>query len=180
MMQNPLHAALPLPFLQNGVAQIAIIVPHLERAVEHYWQLFGIGPWHFYTYGRPLVQLMTYYGRPADYRFRIALTYAGPTRLELIELQEGETVYADFVREHGYGVHHLGLLVEDMQAALEQARAAGFNVIMEGAGFGPDGDGYYAYLDTESLLGVTLELIERPKRRHPPEKVYPPAPEAEG
>ena len=173
MIQRPLSAAPPLPFLQNGVAQIAIVVPDLEHAVEGYWRLFGIGPWHFYTYGRPLLKHMTYYGRPTDHRFRIALAYAGPTRIELIELQEGETIYADFVREHGYGVQHLGLLVEDMQVALEQARTAGLRVIMEGAGFGPDGDGYYAYLDTEDLLGVTLELIERPKRRHPPEKIYP-------
>ena len=45
---------------------------------------------------------------------------------------------------------------------------------MDGSGFGLDGDGHYAYLDTEDRLGVTLELIERPKRRHQPEAVYPP------
>ena len=61
-----------------------------------------------------------------------------------------------------------------MQAALAQAGAAGLAVLMTGSGFGPDGDGAYAYLDTEAALGVTLELIERPARRHPPEKVYPP------
>ncbi len=38
---------------------------------------------------------------------------------------------------------------------------------MDGAGFGPDGDGHYAYLDTEDLISTTLELIERPKRRPP-------------
>jgi hypothetical protein len=44
---------------------------------------------------------------------------------------------------------------------------------MDGAGFGRDGDGHYAYLDTEDQLGVTIELIERPQGRMPPEKVYP-------
>ena len=57
---------------------------------------------------------------------------------------------------------------------LAQAEAAGFRMIMDGSGFGPDGDGHYAYIDTEAVYGVTLELIQRPKRRHPPEKVYPP------
>jgi methylmalonyl-CoA/ethylmalonyl-CoA epimerase len=47
-------------------------------------------------------------------------------------------------------------------------------MIMDGAGFGLDGDGHYAYLDTEAMLGVTLELIQRPMRRRPPEKIYPP------
>jgi methylmalonyl-CoA/ethylmalonyl-CoA epimerase len=105
---------------------------------------------------------------------RVALGYFGPMRVELIEAKEGETIYADFIKEHGYGFHHLGLLVEDMQSALSQAKAAGFDMIMDGSGFGPDGDGHYAYLDTEKEIGVTLELIQRPKNRYPPEKVYPP------
>ena len=45
-----------LPFFKQGIAQVAIIVPDLEDAVEAYWNLFGIGDWHFYTYGKPLVK----------------------------------------------------------------------------------------------------------------------------
>jgi len=163
-----------LPFLNNGVAQVAIVVEDLDQAVEHYWKMFGIGPWHFYTYGKPLVKEMTYHGEPAAYKMRIALSYLGPTRIELIQPLEGDSVYADFVEEHGYGVHHFGVLVEDMDAAIAQAEAAGLEMTMDGAGFGLDGDGHYAYLDTEEKLGVTIELIERPKGRVPPEKVYPP------
>jgi methylmalonyl-CoA/ethylmalonyl-CoA epimerase len=163
-----------LPFLQNGIAQVALIVEDLEKTVEGYWKLFGIGPWHFYTYGKPLVQRMSYHGQPGEYKMRIALSYLGPLRIELIEMVEGDTVYADFVREHGYGVHHFGLLVEDMEEAIAQAEAAGLTMTQDGAGFGRDGDGHYAYLDTEEQIGVTLELIERPKGRVLPEKVYPP------
>lgn len=164
----------PLPFLQNGIAQVALVVKDLDQTVEHFWKSFGIGPWHFYTYGRPLVKEMSYYGKLTEYKMRVALSYFGPMRVELIEAQEGDTVYADFIREHGYGIHHFGLLVEDMDAALAQAEAAGFKMIMDGSGFGLDGDGHYAYLDTEEKLGATLELIERPKRRMAPEKIYPP------
>jgi methylmalonyl-CoA/ethylmalonyl-CoA epimerase len=163
-----------LPFLQNGVAQIALVVKDLDQAVENYWKLFGIGPWHFYTYGRPLVKKMSYHGHPSEYKMRVALSYFGPTRVELIQFLEGETIYEDFVKEHGYGVHHLGLLVEDMQTAIAEAEAAGFAMIQDGSGFGLDGDGHYAYIDTEAVLGVTLELIERPKGRLTPEKIYPP------
>ncbi|UCC64741.1 MAG: VOC family protein [Anaerolineae bacterium] len=162
-----------LPFLRNGIAQIAIIVEDLEAAVENYWRMFGIGDWHFYTYGRPLLTEMTYGGQPGEYKMRVALSYLGPMRIELIEMVEGDTVYADFVEEHGYGVHHFGVLVEDMEEAIAQAKAAGLKVTMEGAGFGRDGDGHYAYLDTEDKIGVTIELIERPRGRVPPEKIYP-------
>ncbi len=165
------------PFPLKDVAQICIIVPDLEEAVENFWHVFGVGPWHFYTYGKPLVRRMTRYGEPTEYKMRVALSYIGSMRVELIEPLEGDTVYAEFVREHGYGVHHLGVLVEDMAEALARAEAAGFAMTQDGAGFGPDDDGHYAYLDTEEAIGTTIELIERPRRRHPPEKVYPPPPE---
>jgi methylmalonyl-CoA/ethylmalonyl-CoA epimerase len=105
---------------------------------------------------------------------RVALSYFGPMRIELIELDQGETIYADFVEGHGYGLHHLGVLIDDMPAALEQARAAGIEMIQDGSGFGSHGDGHYAYLDTQGKFGFTLELIERPKGRKQPEKIYPP------
>jgi methylmalonyl-CoA/ethylmalonyl-CoA epimerase len=172
-MNAPAALPVPLPFLQNGVAQIAFIVKDLDRTVETYWKVFGIGPWHFYTYGTGLCRTMSYHGQPVEYRMRLALSYFGPMRVELIEMMEGPTVYADFVAEHGYGIQHLGLLVDDMEAAIAQAAAAGIPMIMDGAGFGADGDGHYAYLDTEELIGVTLELIARPGSRLTPEKVYP-------
>jgi methylmalonyl-CoA/ethylmalonyl-CoA epimerase len=164
----------PLPFLNDGVAQVALIVPDLEKAVEQYWKLFRIGPWHFYTYGKPLVKRMTYRGKPSEYKMRLALSQLGSTRIELIELVGGDSVYADFVQEHGYGVHHFGVLVDDMEEAIAQAEAAGLAMTQDGAGFGRDGDGHYAYLNTEDKIGVTIELIERPKARMTPEKVYPP------
>ena len=168
------RSGMRISFLDGGVKQVAIIVKNLEEAIDEYWEKFGIGPWDIYTYGKPLVKEMTYHGERADYRMRIGLSYLGPTRIELIEPLEGDTVYRDFVEEHGYGVHHFGVLVDDMEAALEEAEAAGYTMLMDGAGFGRDGDGHYAYLDTEDDLGFTLELIERPEGRVPPEKVYPP------
>jgi catechol 2,3-dioxygenase-like lactoylglutathione lyase family enzyme len=166
-----------LPFLDNGIAQVAFVVADLERVVESYHRSFGIGPWHFYTYGKPLVSHMTYRGRPADYEARIALSYFGPMRVELIQPVKGPSVYHEFIEKHGYGVQHFGLLVSDMQQALRQAEAAGYPMIMDGAGFGKDGDGHYAYIDTEDEFGIVYELIERPNGRRPPEKIYPPEPE---
>lgn len=169
-MQNIKKSSL----LDRGVAQIGIIVKNLEDTVKRYHEIFGIGPWHFYTYKKPLVKEMTYYGKPANYSMRLALSYFGPMRIELIEPGAGESVYHDFIKEHGYGIHHLGLLTDNFEKSIQEASSAGIEMIMDGAGFGLDGDGHYAYLDTEKDFGVTLELIERPKSRLNPEKVYPP------
>ena len=166
-----MSAEQPLPFLDNGIAQIALVVEDLDATVERYSRTFGIGGWHFYTYGKPLVPHMTYRGKPADYEARIALSYFGPTRVELIQSTKGPNVYEEFIEKHGYGVQHFGVLVSDMQTALAQAAAAGIDMIMDGAGFGAAGDGHYAYLDTEERFGVVYELIERPRAKVPPERV---------
>ena len=157
----------------KDVAQICILVPDIEKAVEIWWKKFGIGPWHLYTYGKPLVKRMTRHGKPCEYKMKIALSYIGKMRIELIEPLEGDTVYKEFIEDHGYGVHHLGVLTDDMKGSLKNAESAGIAMTMDGAGFGPDDDGHYAYLDTEKIIGTTIEFIERPKRRNPPERIYP-------
>ena len=161
-------------FPVGDLAQVCIIVPDLDQAVKNFYHIFGIGPWHFYTYGKPLVKRMTRNGKDTEYKMRVALSYFGKMRLELIEPLEGDTVYKEFVEKHGYGVHHLGILTDNMEGSLAKAKKAGLKMTMDGAGFGPDDDGHYAYLDTEDLISTTLELIERPQRRNPPEKIYPP------
>ena len=160
-------------FPVGDMAQVCILVPDLDKAVENFHEIFGIAPWHFYTYGKPLVKRMTRNGKPTEYKMKVALSYFGNMRLELIEPLEGDTVYSEFIEKHGYGVHHLGILTDNMQKSIKEAADAGIKMTMDGAGFGPDDDGHYAYLDTEELIGTTLELIERPKRRNPAEKVYP-------
>mgnify|MGYP006283263845 FL=1 len=166
------------PFPLQEIAQVCLIVPDLEKAVENYYHIFGVGPWSFYTYGKPLVKKMTKDGKPTEYKMRVALSNIGPLRIELIQVLQGDTIYQEFIDEHGYGVHHFGVLVENMQEAIRHAEKSGFEMTQDGAGFGLDGDGHYAYINTEDKIGVTLELIERPKRRQTPEKVYPPEQES--
>ncbi len=172
-MESFVPAGGRLSFLAGGVAQVAFLVEDLDLAVENYYRTFGIGPWHFYTYEKPFVPRMSYRGADADYAMRVALSYFGPTRVEFIQSIRGPSIYEEFIERHGYGVQHLGFLVEEMEAALAEARAAGFEMTMDGAGFGPDNDGHYAYLDTEDAFGAIFELIQRPKRRKPPERIYP-------
>jgi methylmalonyl-CoA/ethylmalonyl-CoA epimerase len=162
------------PFLQKGITQVAWVVEDVDASVEHFYHTFGIGPWYYYMYGPPLLKMMRRNGKDVVYSMKTAAADAGPLRVELIQPLEGDTVYNDFIQRYGYGkVQHFGLAVENMEEALKIVRKAGIEVTMEGSGYGLDGDGYFAYLDTERIIGITLELMERPKRRHVPYKVYP-------
>ncbi|MDR1388487.1 MAG: VOC family protein [Treponema sp.] len=162
-------------FLGRSIGQIGYVVENVEETVKSYYERFGIGGWHFYTYKKPFLRFQNYHGKPASYSSRIALGYLGETRVEFIQSLEGPSIYTDFISSHGYGVQHLGIYVASMKEALAKASAAGFSVVMDGGGFGLDGDGHFAYLDTENYFGVTYELIERPKRRQEPDTVYPAA-----
>ena len=161
------------PFPINNIAQVCILVPDMDKAVRAFYHRFGIGPWTIYTYDDKFVPKQTRHGKPAKHASRIGLANVGPMRIELIQPLAGDTVYTEYIRKHGYGVQHLGVLTENMAESLRQAEDAGLAVTMDGSGFGLDGDGHYAYLDTEDLAGVTFELIERPKRRREPEGTYP-------
>lgn len=151
--------------------QAGFLVQDLETCIRFYNKSFGVFGWQIYTYGPAILNRMIYRGKETSYSNRIGLNYIGSTRIELIQPLEGYTIFNEFIEKHGYGQHHLGIYVDNIKAAIAEAEAAGFSVIMEGGGHGLDGDGFYAYLDTEETLGTTYELIERPARRREPEAV---------
>ena len=162
-----------LPFMKNGVAQVGILVEDIEQAVEQYWKVCGIGPWRIYTYQKPLIKTMHYRGQPGDYAMKVALATVGPLVIELIEIIGGDNIYQEYVEARGYGLHHLGVVVDDVPAAIAQAEEAGYPVTQDGAGYGQTGDGHFAYLDTEDKLGIIIELMEIPEVRVSPERIYP-------
>jgi len=154
--------------------QIALVVRDLEATMRQYWDLLGIGPWRVYTYGPPLVPIMTYRGRSQSYRMRLALADVGDLMLELIQPLSGESIYAEHLEQKGEGLHHMGVFVPVFDEAITEALSLGHTVIQSGRGYGRWGDGGFAYLDTQEALGMILELIEIPRERVPPEAVFPP------
>jgi catechol 2,3-dioxygenase-like lactoylglutathione lyase family enzyme len=157
----------------TAINQIGFVVKDLDKAMEAYWRNFGIGPWRIYTYGPPLVKQTTYRGRAENFHMRIALADVGGLMIELIQHLDGDTVYKEFVEKAGEGVQHLGIFVENLDRAIEEAQQAGFKVIQSGRAYGVHGDGGFAYLDTAEELGTIYELIEIPSVRVPPERVWP-------
>ncbi len=55
----------------------------------------------------------SYLGEPADFVADIALSYVGDMQLELIAPVRGRSLYDDFLRDHGPGLHHVCIEAED-------------------------------------------------------------------
>ncbi len=160
-----------LPIKLGDVLQTGLVVRDLQKSMEAYWRLLGIGPWKIYTYAPPLLRDGMVRGRRVDYAMRIAITQAGPMQLELIQPLSGPSIYVEHLDTKGDGLHHIQSRVEDVEDVLAAFNAAGVGILMSGK----FGDGEFYYLDTERQLGVIYEIFRR-KTRPEPEAVYPPNP----
>lgn len=70
-------------------------------------------------------------------------------------------LYSDYLREHGEGVQHLGMPVDDLEKSIADYQKLGYSIGQSGAWgeTGKKGSGRYAYMDTDSIGGVVAEVI---------------------
>jgi methylmalonyl-CoA/ethylmalonyl-CoA epimerase len=162
-----------LPMLDgHSASQVGILVDDLESALERYEALWG-GPWRGFHYEAATVPQLTYRGAPGTYAVTIAINQTTP-QVELLQVTAGPSIYHEWLESRGYGLHHLGFWVDSVEEAIASMTATGYELIQSGAGYGLDGDGGYAYFDTERDFSVILEAIELPRRRREPDFVWPP------
>ncbi len=152
--------------------QFGLLVKDLHESVESYWRNYGIGPWSIYSFERGPVQNMHVRGERKDYTAKVALTMFGPLQIELIQPIEGESIYWDYLKKKGEGLHHLCCAVDDIEETINTFVKFGFRVIQSGT-FWKSGE--FAYLDTEGILGIVLEICKRPREedRPAPEEMFP-------
>lgn len=142
--------------------QVGIVVRDLEKSMEHYQKVLGIGPWETMDADPSIISDMMYHGKPVKhpFRFRIAFAMVGPLQLELIQPLEGELLYFDFLKKHGEGLHHIGhVRVQNLDEAVVALEKVGFPCTQRGH----FGGGGFAYMDTVKALGFILELLELPE-----------------
>jgi methylmalonyl-CoA/ethylmalonyl-CoA epimerase len=157
----------------KSVDQVAVVVRDLDEAMRRYSEELGIAPWSVYTFTPEWIREMTFRGREQPYSMKLALAQVGETMYELIEPLDGPNTYQEFLDARGEGLHHLGFFVEDLDATIREMQEKGFAVLQSGRGFGVDGDGGYAYFETDGALGCIVEAIELPGALPDPERTYP-------
>ncbi len=154
------------------VGQIGIIVHDLESAARRYSTLWQNGPWRCFTYGPDMLTEQVYRNQHSRFSVRIAMNGTSP-QIELLQPLEGPSIYHEWLDRHGEGLHHLAVFVDSLDDAIESMTRAGYGPIQLGRGIGVDGDGGFAYFDTERDFDLVLEAVEVPVRRREPELVIP-------
>jgi len=148
-----------LPYGTLGtLRQVSLVTHDLHKVIRTLLKL-GIGPWRTFTFDENSVTERTYRGKPGNYVFKDALADMPGLMWEIIQPVSGDSIYSDFLSEHGEGaVHHLffqgdGLDWEQKTAAME---AAGFPCIQSGKWLGKT---LFAYYGTDEDTGLVIELI---------------------
>lgn len=90
---------------------------------------------------------------------RVAFFGEGAGRIELLEAMGPDSPVARFLEKRGEGVHHVCLAVDDLEAALDRAEAAGLRVLDPRIRPGAGGR-RVAFLHPKTTSGVLIELSE--------------------
>jgi methylmalonyl-CoA/ethylmalonyl-CoA epimerase len=144
----------------------------LEESVRKYCDVYGMGPWFFYTMDESNMLNTKVNGKDAKFSMKVALTDLAGLQIELIQPIDDQNIYAEFLNEHGEGIHHIACDVDDFDQTIATLKNKGISVIQEGittAGLG------FAYLDMRNDMACITEIYKIPPGVNypPPEKIYP-------
>jgi methylmalonyl-CoA/ethylmalonyl-CoA epimerase len=139
--------------------------------VKKYAGDYGIGPWSIYEFNPDAVSDMILHGKAQSYAMRLALANVGNVQWELIQPKDDNSIYAEFLEEHGEGLHHVAFGVEDYDKTMQFYRDKGHHILQGGTWEGL----IYTYLDSRKDLGIIAEIYKLvPDFKWPePESIYP-------
>ncbi|UCF35824.1 MAG: VOC family protein [Acidobacteriota bacterium] len=159
LVRGAIFGTLPQDAAPLGMraVQYAFVVEKIQPASD-YWERLGF-PKMQVTHG-PLTDL-TYRGKPAQFDQYLGWQRHGKIVFEWIESIQGPNVYLEHLAAHGEGFHHLAFMVEDMDKAVAYFDSRGIPCSQSGGWGekGKSGSGRFAYIDTASIGGVTVELL---------------------
>jgi len=93
-------------------------------------------------------------------KVRIAFMEIGNTKLELLEPLGEDSPVEKFIQKKGEGLHHICLLVDDIDNALAELKEKKVKLVDQKPRVGATGK-RIAFLHPESSSGVLIELKER-------------------
>ena len=140
------------PVMQNG-----FVVDDLDRAIAHWTQRMGVGP--FFIFPRIDFAECWYQDRQAlDIDLTVAIAYWGDLQIELIQQRnEAPSIYRDFRARGLSGLQHMGVITQSLDADLSAlARRAIYPVQHGRVASGMR----FAYVATDYHPGGMIELIE--------------------
>ena len=146
--------------LFKDFVQIGVVVDDLDQRLKVLTEVFGLGPFRVIDWppaDRSDIE-RRYYDEPTNFTARMAFAELGPIELELIQPVAGKSIWADFLAQHGPGIHHIRFNVLDMQPVVDYLAGHGIGIAQMGSGIRPGTT--WANFDTEASVGFTIEVMQ--------------------
>lgn len=142
--------------LFGPVMQLGFVVPDLERAIRHWHENVGLGP--FFVLEHVQFAATWYRGRPASVDMSVALAQWGAVQVELIQqFNDVPSIYSDFAGRPQGGLQHVGVMTDSVERDLERLRERSIVPVQ----WGSTANGIrFAYVATDHHPGGMIELIE--------------------
>jgi hypothetical protein len=139
------------------ITQFAFVAKAAEPA-SSFWAKLGFPKMEV---NRSVSTDRRYRGKPAEFEMDLGWHRHGKIVYEWALPLKGPSTYEDHIRAHGEGFHHFGVGVEDMDAAIAKWESLGYPVAQSGGWgqAGKPGSGRFAYVDTDAIGGVLVELL---------------------
>jgi catechol 2,3-dioxygenase-like lactoylglutathione lyase family enzyme len=117
--------------------------------------------------------------KPQHFTMKLGLAWVGAMEIEIIQPVEGDSIYREYLNQHGDGLHHISTSVTSFARAVEHMEQEGLPVLQSGMlnaplliggvtlpplpdviakPFGPR----FAFFDTEQVLGTVIEYSAMP------------------
>jgi methylmalonyl-CoA/ethylmalonyl-CoA epimerase len=96
-----------------------------------------------------------------DEGVRSVMIPLGESRLRLLESLDKNTALAKFLEQHGEGLNHMALHVDDISAAFEELKQAGIQLISDEIEIGAGGRLHFL-VHPSAANGVLLEICQDP------------------
>ena len=143
-------------FWTKHVDQLGFVVRDMDAAISYWNERMGVGP--FIVNTREMAGL-TYRGEPTQVEAKFTSACAGEIYIELIQqLNDGKSVYRDFLDSGQEGLQHLGYFTYDYDNDYRACLESGLVVVQEGPSR-HDAATRFAYFEAPDEKGPQIELI---------------------
>lgn len=129
----------------SRIHHVGVAVADLDASIQLYQSALGADLVHRATNEREGLEA--------------AFLRTGSGEVELMSALREDSPVGKFLAQRGPGLHHVAFAVEDIEKALDEARAAGVELIDPEPRMGMHG-ARIAFLHPKSLGGVLTELVE--------------------
>ena len=139
--------------LPEQISHIGVVVKDIDETKKFLATMWGLTPWEIFDYDATQQNIL--FGEP--FGLKLAYTQLGSTRLELLQPLDENSIWAEFLRNHGERIHHISYNVPNYDEMIARLQEQGCQMLV--SAYNDDGT-RWCYFETRPA-GMIIEFEER-------------------